>query len=309
MLLPCPRTRWQWFYCLVAFGIMVLPLSPHCRAADGVVTGRTSATPAPPDEQVAALLDKLREQVSAGQTTAPPNDNAVETWLQITKLTAPNLSPGAARALDDFVHTVHSAETAAQAAGRGTVALDLLVFADFAVAELKNRPTDRVLSPPASLATPPRLSATEQAPPAEVRTTDSTAQPPPRDGSTTTIPLILAAAPTPAAPPALAETATQSAPAADPALIAAYIERGDQMMAIKDISAARKFYEFAARAGNANAATKLARTYDPDVLRSLGVVGLQPDVAKAIALYREAAALGDTDAQERGRVLNQQAAR
>ncbi len=142
MLIPCPRTRRRWIYGLVAFGVMALPLSPHCRAADDAATGQASATPATPDQDVVALLDKLREQVSAGQTTAPPNDNAVETWLQITKLTASKLSPGAARALDDFVRAVHNAETAEQEAGHGTVALDLLVFADFAVAELKNRLND-----------------------------------------------------------------------------------------------------------------------------------------------------------------------
>jgi TPR repeat protein len=288
---------------------MVLPLTPDCRAADTAATGSASATPVLPDEQVAALLDKLREQVAAGQTTAPPNDNAVETWLEITKLTAANLSPGAATALDDFVHTVRSAQKAEQASGHGTVALDLLVFADFAIAQLKNHPIDQVVAPPASSAAPQQPSPPEHGAPAEVRAADTTAQPPPRDGNTTTIPLILAAAPTSTAPPALTETAPQPAAAADPALMASYLERGDQMMAIKDISAARKFYEFAAHAGNAGGTAKLARTYDPDVLHRLGVVGLQPDVAKAIALYREAAALGDADAQERGRVLTQQAAR
>ena len=205
MLIPCPRTRRRWIYGLVAFGVMALPLSPHCRAADDAATGQASATPATPDQDVVALLDKLREQVSAGQTTAPPNDNAVETWLQITKLTASKLSPGAARALDDFVRAVHNAETAEQEAGHGTVALDLLVFADFAVAELKNRLNDGVPAPSASSTVPPRLSPSEHPPPAEVRITDAAAQPPPLEpgATTTTIPLILAAAPTPAAPPAL----------------------------------------------------------------------------------------------------------
>ena len=310
MLFPCPRIHWRWFYCLAAVGVMVLPLSPHCRAADDAATGQASATPVPPDHEVVALLDKLRKQVSAGQTTAPPNDNAVETWLQITKLTASNLSPGAARALDDFVHTVHSAEMAEQAAGHGTVALDLLVFADFALAQLNNRPIDRVLSSSVSAAaSPPQLSPQQHAPSTELPPPETTHQVPSGNGTATTIPLILAAAPAPVAPPALAETATQPTAAVDSALTAAYLERGDQMMAIKDISAARKFYEFAAHGRNASAVAKLARTYDPDVLHSLGVVGLQPDVAKAIALYREAAALGDADAQERAHVLNQQAAR
>ena len=45
--------------------------------------------------------------------------------------------------------------------------------------------------------------------------------------------------------------------------MATYVARGDAMLAIKDISGARRFYEVAANAGNAPAAMALARTYDP----------------------------------------------
>lgn len=348
---PYPSACCRWFYCcLVAFGVVLLPLPRHCRAADDVATGPASTTAAPPDQQVAALLNKLRQQVFAGHTTIPPSDNAVETWLAVAKLTASHLSPGAATALDDFVHTVQSEDTAKQAAGRGTIAQDLLVFADFAVAELKDRSIDNAPLPPASPAPALRPSPPEHAMmPAEARTADMTAQPPHRDGGSETtpatlpsaaatpagvaaatlaasvqeapaarpiemgsaraMPATLATAAMPAAPPTPAETATQPTSADDAALMAAYIGRGDQMLAIKDISAARKFYEYATSAGSAGATAKLAETYDPDFLRRIGAMGLQPDVAKAVALYRQAAALGDTEAQERLRMLNQEAAR
>jgi len=60
------------------------------------------------------------------------------------------------------------------------------------------------------------------------------------------------------------------------------------MLARKDISAARKFYEYAANAGSARAATTLAKTYDAAFIDQLGVVGLLPDAALAARWYRRA---------------------
>jgi TPR repeat protein len=69
------------------------------------------------------------------------------------------------------------------------------------------------------------------------------------------------------------------------------------MLAQKDISAARKFYEYAANAGSARAATALARTYDPNFANQLGEVGLRPDPVLAAVWYRKAAELGGQPAQ------------
>jgi TPR repeat protein len=69
------------------------------------------------------------------------------------------------------------------------------------------------------------------------------------------------------------------------------------MLAQRDISAARKFYEYAANAGSARAATALARTYDPSYATQMGELGLQPDPALAAVWYRKAAALGGPPAQ------------
>ncbi len=75
-----------------------------------------------------------------------------------------------------------------------------------------------------------------------------------------------------------------------------YARRGDDMLAKRDISAARKFYEFAANAGSAPAASALARTYEPAVLNELGVVGIKADPAQARFWYDRAASLGDREA-------------
>jgi hypothetical protein len=95
----------------------------------------------------------------------------------------------------------------------------------------------------------------------------------------------------------------------DQSLAAMYATRGDQMLAVKDVSAARRLYEYAANAGSARAATALARTFDPSFLIRLGVVGLKPDPALAAVWYGKAVALGDRDADTLLRNLNAEAAK
>jgi TPR repeat protein len=55
----------------------------------------------------------------------------------------------------------------------------------------------------------------------------------------------------------------------------------------------------AAEAGNPRAALALGATYDPDMLRKMGVLGFAPDVAQARAWYERAAALGSGEASRR----------
>jgi TPR repeat protein len=107
----------------------------------------------------------------------------------------------------------------------------------------------------------------------------------------------------------VARPATSVPTAQEQSMAALYTSRGDEMLAIKDISAARKFYEYAANAGSARAATALARTHDPAFLTRLGAVGLRPDPVLAAAWYRKAAALGDPDADARLHTLSTEAAK
>src|SRR4051812_29915513 len=65
---------------------------------------------------------------------------------------------------------------------------------------------------------------------------------------------------------------------ASPALVEALIARGDAMMSLLDIFAARLLYEHAA-AGDARAASALARTYDPAFLAEIGTRGIRGDAA------------------------------
>ena len=71
-------------------------------------------------------------------------------------------------------------------------------------------------------------------------------------------------------------------PPAPTPVIASLLDRGNAMMDIGDIAAARLLFRRAADLGSGNGAMKLARTYDPEFLGSSHkVIGIQPDRATA----------------------------
>lgn len=81
--------------------------------------------------------------------------------------------------------------------------------------------------------------------------------------------------------------------------IAALLRRADGLMATGDIAAARLVLREAADAGDARAALALGATYDPVMLRSLGVRGAVDDIAMARMWYDKAKDFGSPDAQQR----------
>jgi TPR repeat protein len=96
---------------------------------------------------------------------------------------------------------------------------------------------------------------------------------------------------------------------AERAIAELYAARGDDMLKIRDLSAARRFYETAANAGSGRAAMALGRTYDPAFLSQMQVIGLRPDPALAATWYRRAADLGVPEAAAELRALTTNAAR
>jgi len=81
--------------------------------------------------------------------------------------------------------------------------------------------------------------------------------------------------------------------------LAALLRRGDELLALGDLSAARLFYERAAMGGSARAATAVGTTYDPMFFEDSRVRGARPDTVKALAWYRNAMELGDREAAAR----------
>ena len=104
--------------------------------------------------------------------------------------------------------------------------------------------------------------------------------------------------PTPAPQPVAAPPpAPQRAIAPDE--IAVLVRRGHDFLTTGDIAAARIVFRRAAEAGNAHAALTLGATYDPNVLRQVGAVGIAADATEARRWYKTAEELGSAEAARR----------
>jgi hypothetical protein len=80
----------------------------------------------------------------------------------------------------------------------------------------------------------------------------------------------------------------------DPAQVSELCRRGEELLSAGDIAAARLLLERSARAGSPRAAFMLGTSYDPKVLRYLGVRGVPADTASARNWYEKAKELGYT---------------
>jgi hypothetical protein len=80
----------------------------------------------------------------------------------------------------------------------------------------------------------------------------------------------------------------------DPAQISELCRRGEELLSTGDIAAARLLLERSARAGSPRAAFVLGTSYDPKVLKYLGVRGVPADAASARSWYEKAKELGYT---------------
>lgn len=81
--------------------------------------------------------------------------------------------------------------------------------------------------------------------------------------------------------------------------IASLLRRGQDLIAAGDIASARLVLTHLAEAGDAEASLILAGTYDPAVLATRRIIGVQPDPAKARAWYARAAEQGSSEAKLR----------
>lgn len=102
----------------------------------------------------------------------------------------------------------------------------------------------------------------------------------------------------PAGPASAGSTASLS-----PSLVAALMKRGDQALGLGDFAAARLFFQRAAEAGNAQAATAMGKTYDPFFAAAGSVEPDRADLARAAEWYGKAITLGDPQANDLARRL------
>jgi hypothetical protein len=169
------------------------------------------------------------------------------------------------------------------------------------------------LSAPDSKPQPPPIVAEEASePPQQVALADpSTPVAAPRR-AVPVAPSVAVAPPAPAAPAAApapppsaaaAPAASAPLPELNPDNLAALLKRGQQLAASGDMAAARLTLRPAAEAHNAQAALALGATYDPVVLRSLGIFGVTPDAAMARSWYEKARTYGSAEAPRRLELL------
>ena len=81
--------------------------------------------------------------------------------------------------------------------------------------------------------------------------------------------------------------------------LASMLRRADELIKSGDLSSARLLLRRVAEAGDARAAFTLAGTFDPNVLKALGLQDGAPDIALARLWYERAAQLGSADAPPR----------
>jgi general secretion pathway protein A len=83
---------------------------------------------------------------------------------------------------------------------------------------------------------------------------------------------------------------------ASDSVISYLLRRGDELLATGDVSAARLFYERAAKNGSVRAAVSSGKTFDPRFFKEAGIRGARPELELAKRWYRRAAELGDAEA-------------
>ena len=80
--------------------------------------------------------------------------------------------------------------------------------------------------------------------------------------------------------------------------IAMLVKRGKDFFMNGDMPSARLLLIRAAAAGSAEAALVLGKTFDPLVIRRMGVIGMEADIARARQWYQKAAELGSAAASQ-----------
>jgi hypothetical protein len=81
------------------------------------------------------------------------------------------------------------------------------------------------------------------------------------------------------------------------------LNRGNRLLELGDVAAARLFYGMAAEQGSAEGALLMGLTFDPAYFERKGIYGTRPHVFEAAEWYEKAAALGSLEAEERRNAL------
>jgi hypothetical protein len=87
----------------------------------------------------------------------------------------------------------------------------------------------------------------------------------------------------------------------------ALLEKGMKLLLSGNLASARLLFNELVRQNDVRGAFAMGQSYDPEVLRSVLVVGVSPDMEAAKRWYRKAAELGSADARSRLSALSSEA--
>jgi hypothetical protein len=82
------------------------------------------------------------------------------------------------------------------------------------------------------------------------------------------------------------------APALRPDEVEGYLAKGERLLKAGDVATARLFFARVAEAGEARGALAMARSFDPEVLRTLSIYGIKPNLEEAARWRVKAKNLG-----------------
>ena len=148
---------------------------------------------------------------------------------------------------------------------------------------------------------PPPAAANEEAEPVLAAAVETTSAPRPSAKVEPDRAPAAATAHVPAAPMLAATPAPTPEPLREPIApalprdeVEGFLARGEQLLKTGDVATARLFFARAAEAGEARGALAMARSFDPEVLRTLRIYGIQPNLEEAARWRAKAKNLGVT---------------
>jgi hypothetical protein len=265
----------QWARAACATSWIVGPA--FCLVTGAAVLAEQPGSPSMPvqaDAQIASLLDKLENALAE---TATISDNEVD-MLVSARLLSAHASTRGQHLLRKFPVRLNEH---ADRESNVLKSVKLRVFADTATALLVGDVAEPAQVPAAATPDPSKAPTPDPLSLAAMERTGLDQVRRPKN----------APAPPPPTPPA-------AQPHAQSSMERSLLDRGDAVLALGDVSAARLLYARAAETAGI-AALRLAETYEPAFLAAHDLRGIKPDAAQAEKWYRKAAEMGERQAIDR----------
>jgi hypothetical protein len=274
----------------------------------GFVAGQeTHASGIAADSQIASFLTKIETGLKENQL---PYSAGLLDMLVSAKMLMPDATPEGMRLVQNFPGRLIALADQESRTGELAKSMNMRVFADSAAPFIGQKPEQFAIAPQAAASPTPVASAAplvsdghkivaDQQQIAMVQPTKIV----PKDDVT----IVPGLQQNVAAAKPMAHAKPTVPPVIDLAMQHTLLDRGDTLLTLGDILAARLLYQRAAESGVAIAAFKLANTYDSAFLvEHQDLRSVRPDLQQAAMWYRKAQELGEPHAEQRLNALSEQ---